>query len=243
MSFELTAVFDDVRRAYVERGKYRYAIIKHNPDGRAENNQFNPDTIPMQGKPFGEGKGDQIHILSDAWHHIEAINAQVPKAYPYTREVGANWINLEYDVETPYSTARAERLLNAGNFIRIDAETYTHVHIVPAFDWKFDARRLLDPKESNWFRDSASYWKACAISKSGWVINVGNDLDVYFPIIAEGELWMNKKDVELLPIGPNYLFRGCNVYDGVQPLLTVVGRTRIFHTAWTIETFGVIPPD
>jgi hypothetical protein len=190
----------------------------------------------MQNIPAGTGKGDPIHIESNMWHLIERINSV--RGYQWARSIGNMWINLDYAIDTPYSTARAESIHCGGNFFKYSEETATHVKLV-AYDWRADTTNITD----NWFTDSAIFWKACAIRVDGKVINVANDLDVYFPLVSERPLWMNKKDVELFPdTGADYQVRGCDVYDGNKPLMTVDAGGRRFYTTWFyLDTLGVIP--
>ena len=224
----------------------KFAIVRHQPLGREENKQFNPDIIRMQNPrsggvpgPTDTAEGDYIHIKANWWRYIEKINSL--KGYNYTRSIGALWCNdVNWDNVTPYSTGLAESIICAGNFIAFDRETPTHVRLL-SYDWNMDTNQL-NPEYNNWHNQPWMFWKACAISKEGIIINVGSDLDVYFPLISEKELWMHKSTLEILPDGYDYRMYGCNVYDGHKPLLTMNDKEQIFHTNWKIETFGVIPP-
>ncbi|MFK5282802.1 hypothetical protein ACI3PL_24870, partial [Lacticaseibacillus paracasei] len=62
--------------------------------------------------------------------------------------------------------------------------------------------KSLNPMYDNWKEKPWLYWKACAVSLDGRLINPelrGAGRDVYFPLIGKRELWMNKDDVELFP--------------------------------------------
>jgi hypothetical protein len=246
MSYELTGTYGDKRIVYKERSRYRYGIVRNHP--RTGNLAYFPDTVAMQNprwlssKPAVDdtGKGSPIHIESNWWHYIEKINSF--RGYKWARSISNMWINLQY-VDTPYSTARAESLHCGSNFFCWDAdyETPTHVKLV-TFDWRMDTT-VLNRAYNNWFNQSEFFWKPIAVNGEGDIIKVANALDVYFPLIAEKELWMHKKDIEIFPDGYDYKFYGCDVYDGAEPLLTVVGRTQKFHTAWHFETKSNLPPN
>lgn len=230
--------------------KYRYGIFKHRAEGRTGAGAFKPDTThlqngrpPFTGTPAAndDGKGNQILVEKNIWSYLEKINSK--KAYEdYVRAKSAMWCNdKDWNNEIPYSSTLAECIGNGGNFYISDLETPTHLRLV-SFPRDMDTSTL-DPAKNNWFEQSEMFWKACAIDENGWVTNVGSNLDVYFMRIAYEPLWVNKKEIEIFPVGPNYKFKGCNVYDGNQPLMTYNGRERTFHTSWKISTFGVIPPN
>ena len=174
----------------------KFATVRHDP--RNGGLSYFPDTIPMQNdranglpSPIDNGKGDVIHIESNWWHHIEKINSpRGSRGYKWARSIGNMWINLEYDIDTPYSTARAESLTCGGVLIAYTEETFTHVKLV-SYDWRMSTVGL----EENQFTHPHMYWKAWAINIKGNIIKVANELDVWFPRIAERDLWMSKKDL------------------------------------------------
>lgn len=205
----------------------KFAIVRHRP--RAGGLSFFPDTCPMQNVPNGTGKGDDIHIESNWWHHIERINSE--RGYKWARSIGNMWINKTYNIDVPYSTAPAESIHCGGNFIAYDLETPHHVRLV-AYPYRMDTTNLKD----NWFNKPWMFWKACMVNSEGEIGKVANALDVYFPLIAERELWINKIYIEKFPDGPDYRLQGKDVYDGSRPLL-VNGN---FLTDWKLETKGVV---
>ena len=216
-----------VEKYHIYNPPVKYAIVKHRP--RSGGLSYFPDTIPMQNIPMSTGKGDPIHIESNWWHHMERINSE--RGYKWARSIGNMWINLEYAIEVPYSTARAESIYCGGNYISFDEETATHVKLV-AYDYRMDTAGL----NTNWFNTPYMYWKGCAVNAEGKVIKVANALDVYFPLISERDLWMNKNDLEIFPDGYDYNFaNGRDVYDGNRPLYAG-GH---FTTDWHFHTISV----
>jgi len=178
------------------------------------------------------------------WRYMEKVNLPYPGGYKYTRAKNALWINnAEWDNEIPYNPSdEAVSHICGGNFIAYDTETPTHVRLV-SYANDLDMNRVLNPEIDNWVMKPYKWWKAIAVNKDGTLINVGQDVDAFFPLLrGKYELWMYKKHLEFFPKGYHYQLRGCNVYDAGRPLLTVVGRKRMFHTSWRLETVGVIPP-
>jgi len=232
---------------------YKFAIVKHViPNETGEFNiTYYPDAVPMQDQPKGTGKGDTIPILNPWWEYMQKINT--PDGYSYNRSVGALWINIKYkDADgNQIKTPRAESIHCGGNFIAYEEETDTHVKLV-SYDYRMKTVGL-DLEIDNWFMKPWMFWKACAVNSGGKVINPyvkSRGIDVYFPLIRNTELWMNKNDLELFPDPPagwSYEPRGVDVFAfngmGYIPLLTVVDGQRMFHTDWfRLQTTGVIPP-
>lgn len=222
---------------------YRYAIVEHRPRVSTPPLDNPPDTCPMGNSgdnPADDDKGTPIPISPEWWAFIKKINSE--KGYAYARSVGKMWINTEYDEVSadPDPMPVAESIHCGGNYIAYDFETATHVRLA-AHHWQ-SSTALLHPAADNWVNKPWMFWKACTIALDGTVRNVGNALDVYFPLIQKTELWIHKKYLEIFPLGYDYQFRGVNVYDGINPLLTVENGQRIFHTNWRIETKNVVPP-
>lgn len=210
---------------------------------------FYPDTIPMQDRPRGAGKGDTIPILNPWWEYMKKINT--PEGYIYNRSIGCMWINIWYDQETDTPTPKAESIHCGGNFVAYEEETSTHVKLI-SYDYRMKTDGL-NPEFDNWRMKPYLFWKAAAIDISGKMIMPvvsGEARDVYFPLIRKTELWMNKNDLEIFPTPPGgmtYELRGVNVFGRIGkdlvPLLTVTNRIRTFHTDWfRLSTEGVIPP-
>lgn len=213
----------------------RYAIIKHRWRESTPPLKFPPDTCPFGSSPSGDGKGTTIPIRITWRNHIKKINNS--KGYDWCMSVGNMWINTPY---TEGQDPKAESIGCGGNFLAFDEETTTHVKAI-SYKWTDDAS-ILDPTIHNWQNRPWMIWKACAIGEDGRVINVSNALDAYIPMIAKTDFWVHKKYLEMLPTGYDYRFSGVNVYDKAQPLLTVEGGIRKFHTSWKIDTVGVVPP-
>jgi hypothetical protein len=219
----------------------KYAIIKHRYEGRGGNLTFYPDTCPFGDAPnSSSGKGTSIPIYPEWWRFIRKINNDA--GYDYARSIGNMWINNQYDQDdsNPQPPATAESIGCGGNFVAFDQRVGNKVHAI-CYN-RFDNADLLDPAVDNWKNKPWMIWKACAVNESLRVINVGNALDVYIPMIARTEFWIHTDWLEMLPDGYDYRFDGVNVYDGNQPLLTVENGVRTFHTAWRINTTGVVPP-
>lgn len=179
--------------------------------------KYEPDAITLQDNGKRTDKGRTIPVRSNWWKYIEKINS--PLGYKYARGHGM-WINRDYDSDTPYSIAQAESIISGGNFVAYDAETATHLRIL-SFPNNMDTSKL-DPAIYNWRNMPYMFWKACAVKNgSEKVINVGEGLDVYFPIICNepkffqpAELWIEKRKVKLL--GQEWSFVNGNAYmDGV----------------------------
>jgi len=233
---------------------YKFAIVKHViPNETGEFNiTYYPDAVPMQDQPKGTGKGDTIPVLNPWWEYMQKINT--PDGYSYNRSVGAMWINIQYkDGEgNQIKTPRAESIHCGGNFIAYEEETDTHVRLV-SYDYRMKTADL-NPAVDNWHLKPWLFWKAVAVSSGGKLINPyvkSKGIDVYFPLIRNTELWMNKNDLELFPditAGMFYEPRGVEVFLSNElhstPLLTVENGKRVFHTSWfRLKTVGVIPPD
>ena len=196
--------------------RLKLAYVNHEFSRPHGNLAYYPDTIPLQDQPKGSLKGRNIAIRSNWWHYLEKINTD-PRSYSYTRGVHNMWINSEYDVQTPYSTGKAESICCGGNFVAYTEETATHLKIM-AWDNHLDTSTL-DPEINNWFNQPYLFWKACAVKQGGGaVINVASALDVYIPIICNeaqfglpAELWIEKSRVQIL--GENdWTFHNGNVY-------------------------------
>lgn len=247
-----TLVYNEIRQP-----AYQFAIIKHRPRDNSGGDpsiggfdiRFSPDTIPMQDRPKGTGKGNTIPILNPWWEYMKKINT--PEGYIYNRSIGCMWINIWYDQETDTPTPKAESIHCGGNFIAYEEETSTHVKLI-SYDYRMKTVGL-DPEFDNWHMKPYLFWKAVAIDIGGKMIMpvvLGEARDVYFPLIRRTELWMNKKDLEFFPAPPKgmtYELRGVNVFGRIGkdlvPLLTVRNRIRTFHTDWfRLSTEGVIPP-
>ena len=182
----MLASFDGVQVRYDPVHKMNLAYIHHRPRGDG----FFPDTCTAQDVGQGDLKGNTIPIYSNWWKYIEKINTAA--AYNYARSIGLMWINILYDKETPYSTARAESVLCGGNFISWDLETDTHVRVL-----SYPANMNTDTLTDDWHNKPYLFWKACAVNGDGRVIKVGNALDVYIPIIRNTELWIRKSKVTI----------------------------------------------
>ncbi len=232
---------------------FKFAIVKHViPDVSAGFKiTYYPDAVPMQDRPKGTGKGSGIPVFSSWWSYMRKINT--PEGYSYNRSVGAMWINAEYrdedgkEIKTPV----AESIHCGGNFVAYEEETNTHVKLI-SYDYRMKTD-VLNPVVDNWFMKPYLFWKAAAVGISGKIINPhvkSKGIDVYFPLIRNTELWMNKNDLELFPTPPDgvqYDLRGVNVFGwkngDILPLLTYTNRVRKFHTDWfKLSTVGVIPP-
>lgn len=220
---------------------YRYAIIKHRYEGRGGNLVFYPDTCPFGDAPnSSDGKGTSVQIYPEWWKFIKKINNG--SGYEYARSIGNMIINNYYNQEAldPEPPATAESIGCGGNFLAFDNQIGNKVHAI-CYN-KFDDTDLLDPLVHNWVSRPWEIWKACAVDVNLRVINVANALDVYWPMIARTEFWVHTDYLEMLPLGPDYKFRGVNVYNGTQPLLTTVNGVRTFYNGWHINTTGVVPP-
>mgnify|MGYP001619641686 FL=1 len=253
----LEAHFNSKKLVYTEikPPPYRFAIVKHRPrdNEMGFGISYSPDTIPMQDRPQGIGKGNTIPILPPWWEYMQKINS--PDGYSYNRSIGAMWINIKYDQESinPSPPPRAESIQCGGNFIAYEEETNTHVKLI-SYDYRMKTDGL-KPLVDNWQMKPYTFWKAVAIDNYGKMINPhvkGKGIDAYFPLIRNTELWMNKNDLELFPsppVGIQYYLRGVNVYGlhaqrgDLLPLLTIANDVRKLHTDWFgLSTIGVIPP-
>jgi hypothetical protein len=208
----IIASFDGVQVEYSTVPKIKLAYIHHRP--RVSGLNYSPDTAPMQDRGTGQQKGRTIPIRRNWWEYLQKINS--PKGYEYTRSVGLMWVNIDYDRNTPYSTARAESIHCGGNFLEWDIETDTHVRVV-SYPNGMDTSAL-NPQVDNWHNKPHRFWKACSIDLSGHVIKVANGLDVYFPLICNvpefglpAELWMRKDMITTFPPA-EYTFRDGDVY-------------------------------
>ncbi len=172
----------------------RYAIIKHRPRNTLDG-KFAPDTVPLQDRPFGDDKGHTIPVLRSAWEYMEKINDA--GGYSYARSVGAMWINIPYDSDTPYSKANAESISCGGNFVSFDYTLATHGH-VRAFPYTQDFS-IFNKWDVNWLTRPDLFFKAVAINSDGKLIKVGNGLDVYIPVMSYYDLFLRLEDVELFP--------------------------------------------
>ena len=216
----------------------RLAIVKHRPSPPYTNEQgetftFSPDTIPVQDEPRGTGKGASFQVLQPWRDYIKKINDEAGAAYALS--LNNLWMNKE---------GVAESVICGGNFVQWDMETDTHVRLV---GYKYNQQTdMLDPLRDNWHTQPTRFWKACAIDETGRIINVGQALDVFYPLIAKTESWMNKSDLEMFPPPPNgakYVLQGVNVwseYEGVRVPLLYNGE--FFENWFKLETKGVIAP-
>ena len=253
----LEAHFNSQKLVYTEfkPPPYKFAIVKHGvyvPENEW-GITFYPDARPMQDRPQGTGKGDTIPVLNPWWEYMQKINS--PDGYSYNRSVGALWINIEYrdangnQIKIP----RAESIHCGGNFIAYEEETNTHVKLI-SYDYRMKTSGL-NPSVDNWQMKPYLFWKAVAVSSDGKLLNPhvkGKGIDIYFPLIRNTDLWMNKNDLELFPSPPDgvqYYLRGVNVYGlhaqrgDLLPLLTITNGVRKLHTDWfRLSTVGVIPP-
>ena len=253
MMCEISTLSNGIRNRYEEYIPMKIAIVRHQIGGRAEGMQFAPDIVPMQNGrgaldvPGVEdyGEGDFIAYSSSVWRYVEKVNLPYPGGYKYTRAKNALLINnAQWDNEIPYNPCdEAVSHICGGNFITYDLETATHVRLV-SYANDLDMNNVLNPEIDNWEMKPYMWWKAIAVNSSGTLINVGQDVDAFFPLLRDRKhLWMTRKSLEFFPPGYHYQLRGCNVYDAGKPLMTVIGKNQIFHTSWRIQTRSVIPPD
>lgn len=198
--------------------KIKLAYVKHDFN-RLDfpNINYFPDVIQVQDRGNGKLLNRRIPVNKNWWQYIEKIND--PKGYKYARSMNMMWINQKYDNSIPYSKAMAESIVCGGNFVQYTTETSTHLKLVTWAN-NYDTKRL-DPLVHNWKNMPHRFWKACAVERNGTkVINVGNDVDMYIPIICNipqwglpAELWILKSKVEIL--GEEYwTFKDGNVYLG-----------------------------
>ncbi len=198
----------------------KLAYIKHDFSDRGgsfPNMDFFPDVITMNDRPNTQQKGRPIPARSNFWRYMEKTNDAL--GYKYARSIAKMWINIDYDIDTPYSTARAESIYCGGNFVSYDLETTTHIRLI-AFPNNFDTS-LLIPTIHNWRNMPYMFWKACSVEREGTKVQkVGEGLDVYIPFICNeaqfglpAELWMEKRKVELLGLN-QWSFKDGDVYLG-----------------------------
>jgi hypothetical protein len=187
-----------IRRNEAPPLPYRFGILRHRPRDVLPNFEYAPDTIPLQDRPAGRGKGDVIPVLPPWWDYIHKLNPG-EKEYRYTRSIGAMWINIPYDQDDPNPNPppKAESIGNGGNFVAFDLMTDTHGRLV-SWSYAQDTSEL-DPSKYNWYEMPWLVWKAVAINLAGDLRNVGQGLDVYFPTLRFTELWTHRLDVELFP--------------------------------------------
>jgi hypothetical protein len=206
-----------VRVVDIPTVKIKLAYIKHQPERSGFNIRFYPDTCIMQDEGRGKLKGRTIPIHENWWRYIEKINDE--RGYKYARSIGAMWINIGYDIDTPYSMAKAESIHCGGNFIEWDLETRTHVRVV-SYPNDFDAS-ILDPLVDNWMNKPHRFWKVVTINLDGKLLNPtvrGAGADVYIPIICnvrqfgkEPGLWIEKDKLQIFA-EDFYTFNNGDVY-------------------------------
>lgn len=214
-SMNLSVSYPNAKVEYKQK-KIKLAYIKHNFEryGFPELNYF-PDVIMMNDVSGTSQLGRNIPVKENWWRYIEKINN--PLGYKYARSIQMMWVNIGYDNDVPYSTAKAEAVHCGGNFVSWDIETSTHIRLI---SWAndYDTSKL-NPAVHNWRTMPYMFWKACSVERFGSrVRNVGADLDVYFPFICNtpqfglpAELWMEKSKVELLG-EEAFTFNNGNVY-------------------------------
>jgi len=198
--------------------KIKLAYVKHDFN-RLDfpNINYFPDVVQVHDRGNGKLLNRRIPVNKNWWTYIEKINDF--KGYKYARSMNMMWINQKYDNSIPYSKAMAESIVCGGNFVQYTTETATHLKLVT---WANNFNTAtLNPNIHNWKNMPHRFWKACAVERNGTrVINVGNDVDMYIPIICNipqwglpAELWIPKAKVEIL--GEDYwTFKDGNVYLG-----------------------------
>jgi hypothetical protein len=145
-----------------------------------------PQVFPLQSTPEGSNDGSDIH-LSDAWYQFDkALN-------PATRWL-TNIDSMLFDYTDHPKVAKS--ISCGGNVVEIDAEENGHGHLVTYENsW---APPVGDP--SIIYQDNPQViQKVTCVSKTYQIENPGANLDVYFALVADSDLWCDLSMVEKFP--------------------------------------------
>lgn len=188
---------------------YGYAIIKHRWRISTPPLLNPPDTCPFQELPAGTSKGTPVQIPDYWFDYIDSISPD-KQGYQWITSVG----NMVFN--NPNNPNLAELIGCGGNYIVFDAQTDTHVRAITLH--VSDNVYQFDPEIDNWRVKPWLYWKACTISESGQVRNVGGGLDAYWGLIAKTEIWIHKSFLEIFPKGDYYFYNGI-IHQNGRPYL------------------------
>lgn len=244
-----------------------FARIKHDTTARNNGISIYPETVPLQNRAKGTGKGILIPYPEkwESWTY--GINS--PQSGTWLFSVGSMLFNKDY-TDTPL----AESITNAGNIVSITALTTTHAKLqtyrnnldIPADGLTFENRPHLIHKV------------VCIKGSTLQLYNPGDGLDIYFPLLArEGhEMWIPIERLEFFPslpfiarpqenllsftspringrivreYSPTNYFRvyeyralGCNVWGLIgQNEWVCLQKANTFYTNWRMSTRTPIP--
>jgi hypothetical protein len=219
-----------------------------------------------QAEPTRMGKGSTIPCRA-FFNHMSKI--MTPAAYKWAVEPNVLWINERYkgDSDWPEVDAQgnapddrepiSECIYYPLNFIAYDKRDGDWFHLLSYIN----VYPPTDTETDNWIQKPWLWGKAQAISRDGEkIINVGEALDVYLPLIKHTtSTWMHISQLELLPELPyllqdgrsvvEYILSGANVIGvlrgGEEVYLRKVGKftglEEIYN--WHLQTIAVIPPE
>lgn len=144
-----------------------------------------PETFPLQSQPKGSTKGTSIK-LSDAWY---AFDKALNPTNHWLTNIQAMLFN---SADNP---KMAESITDGGNILEIDYEQNGHGHVLA---FKNDT----DPSVYN-VKDYFSYpqfiHKVVCITRSNQLVNPGANLNVYFALVGNPDLWVDMSMVEKFP--------------------------------------------
>lgn len=210
--------------------------------------------------PVSPTKGHTIPVMQGWRDYLRKI--QSPEAYRWVFAPYMLWINRTYVGDSledePKDAVPMAECIGAGygNYVEI-LRTVTSkgkvYHEIKASHYGMGTSQL-DPAKFNWRTHPTMFGKCTARRKSdGSILNVGDGLDAYFPIIKRSPyLWICGDDVELLPPLPagmtHYALEGASVYGWTGseyiPLRIAErpGQLEHPHPGWRLNTPSVIPP-
>ena len=199
-----------------------------------------------------ESKGNPIPI-NDWKYYVSVINSA--KSAAWILKPQTLWIN-RFD-------EKCEPLGGCGNFVNIIGENATHWQIETLLNDR--NTHTINPLTYNFQQMPWLFHKAQARGLWSGIINVGANLDAYFPILSAFNrpyAWLKKSTLELFPSLPytlndgrvveKYELEGSNVYGRLRsgeliyllkaPPAGGKPDQRTFPTSWKIQTLGVITP-
>lgn len=169
-----------------------FARIRHDVKRRNNGLLIYPETVPLQNSAKGTGKGEVIPYPDqwEAW--TRALNS--PESAEWLFTVGSMLFNIEY-TDTP----KAESVTNGGEVVAYTKQTATHSRL-------FHYRNYSTPPVGATYenRPWGVHKVVCIRSDTLQIMNPGDALDVYFPLLSKGDLplWIPNERLEMFPTLP-----------------------------------------
>ena len=176
----------------IKYGRLLHDYQLKNPPNRGNFGTL-PETIPFNWKPRG-GKGPGL-LLTDEWMDFMEVLNPGAKEFRFATGQHTGWVN-KWKRKGKKLYPVAECLSMGGNvvtvlevrgkFVRIASQNILRA---PRFEMSFDS-------------DPVYIHKFSCITKTGELRKPSSGLDVYYPVLSKGPLWVALERIELFDYQP-----------------------------------------